>query len=372
MRHSENDLRVLESVSGGGYDRSVGARARIVLLRAEGMSVAAVASEVGVSGMTVRNWEARFKSGGIDALRDFPKCGAPRTVTGEQRSRIIALTRTSPPKVTGLSHWSARTMAVYLKSHEGISVSHNFVSQLWREHGLKPHRQGTFKVSRDPDFTEKVVNIVGLYLSPPVGAVVISVDEKTGIQALDRVQPVLPVAFDKTEKRTADYIRHGTTNLMAALNVLTGNVVGKCFDRRRTVEFLSFMDLVVAEHKKVPEIHVILDNLSTHKGEEVSRWLRKNPRVTFHYTPIGSSWLNQVEIWFGLITKQSIRRGTFVSVPHLIKEINSYIKNYNATAKPFTWVATAESILKKVTNLNRDFLKLVANNSNNETHITLH
>jgi transposase len=194
------------------------------------------------------------------------------------------------------------------------------------------HHQGTFKLSTDPDFEEKVIDVVALYLDPPMDAVVLSIDEKTQIQALDRTQPLLPMTFSKTEKRTHDYTRHGTTNLFAALNTATGDVVGHCFARRRTKEFLKFMNQVVAAHDR-REIHVVLDNLSTHSGSDVDKWLSSHPNVTFHFTPTGSSWLNQVEIWFGIITKQAIRRGTFRSLRQLISTINTYITNWNHDSK---------------------------------------
>lgn len=252
-------------------------------------------------------------------------------------------------------------MASYLKREEGISVSHDFVADLWREHDLRPWQQGTFKLSTDPCFEEKVVDVVGLYLDPPMDAVVLSVHEKTQVQALDRTQPLLPMSFGKTEKRTHDYVRHGTTNLFAALNTATGEVVGRCFHRRRTKEFLKFMGEVVAAHEGT-EIHVVLDNLSTHSGPAVDKWQARHPNVTFHFTPTGSSWLNQVEIWLGIITKQAIRRGTFGSVQQLINTINTYIDNWNLDAEPFTWTATADGIIAKVRILHQDFEKLLDNN----------
>jgi transposase len=254
-------------------------------------------------------------------------------------------------------------MAKYLKRYEGISVSHNFVSVLWRENGIQPHRQGTFKLSKDPNFAVKVADIVALYLDPPAGAVVLSMDEKTQVQALDRTQPLLPLDFDKSEKRTHDYVRHGTTNLFAALNVGTGEVIGRCFDRRRTVEFVTFLDQVIRQYPR-KEIHVIVDNLSTHDGVEIDKWQEKHPRVTFHYTPTGSSWLNQVETWFGIITRQAIRRGTFQSVRRLIRHIEDYIAHWNEDAAPFTWTATAEEIIAKVQVLERDFRQLLDVNKN--------
>jgi transposase len=253
-------------------------------------------------------------------------------------------------------------MSRYLKRHEAVAVSHNFVAELWREHGLKPHRQGTFKVSRDPDFAAKVVDIVGLYLDPPTGAVVLSVDEKTQVQALQRTQPLLPLTFGRTEKRTHDYVRHGTTNLFAALDTLTGKVIGRCLPRKRTGEFLKFMNQVLKEYDAGQEIHVILDNLSTHNNDDVAVWLNRHPHVHLHFTPKGSSWINQIETWFGIITRQAIRRGSFDSLAELIGRIDVYITNWNDDTEPFEWTATADEIIAKVALLDRDYRKLVANN----------
>ena len=257
------------------------------------------------------------------------------------RARILALTRTTPPSETGLSHWSSREMAAYITRTEGVSVSWHYVAKLWRDNDLKPHRQGTFKISRDPRFADKVFDVVGLYLDPPAGAVVLSFDEKTQVQALDRTQPLLPIDFGVTEKRTHDYKRHGTTNLFAALDVTTGTVVADCYPQRTGAEFLAFLRKAVKPHAG-KEIHVVLDNLSTHDTPEVQAWLEANPNVTFHFTPVGSSWMNQIEIWFGIITRQAIRRGTFVSVNHLIQRIRAYVEHWNATAEPFVWTATAD------------------------------
>jgi transposase len=317
----------------------------------------------GTTPPTVRKWLDRYDQEGVAGLENRKSTGRPRSVSGEVRSRILALTRVTPPEVTGLTHWSSYEMAKYLKQHEGISVSHNFVSQLWREHGLQPHRQGTFSLSTDPDFAAKVVDIVGLYLNPPEGAVVLSLDEKTQIQALDRTQPLLPMTFGASEKRTHNYVRHGTTNLFAALNVGTGEVIGRCFQQRRRVEFLKFMNQVVRKYPDT-ELHVIMDNLSTHAGDEVEQWLAKHPKVKFHYTPKGSSWMNQVENWFGILTRLAIRRGTFVSVPQLIRRIEDFTAHWNTDAEPFKWTATAEEIIEKVQVLERDFRRLLDNNQN--------
>jgi transposase len=352
----------LESVISVGYDRSVSARAQMVLWRADGHSVAEIAAMAGTTKPTVYNWIGRYEQDGIAGLDDRKSTGRPRAVSGRERARILALTRQGPPENTGLTHWSSYEMARYLKRHEGISVSHNFISGLWRENGLRPHLQGTFKVSRDPDFSAKVADIVGLYLNPPEGAVVLSFDEKTQVQALERTQPLLPVSFGKTEQRTHDYKRHGTTNLFAALEVLTGKVAGDCYPRKRAREFLKFMNKIARKYPRKQEIHVILDNLRTHNNAEAAQWLEKHPNFIFHYTPKGSSWINQIETWFGIITRQAIRRGSFRSLAQLIKRIDTYIAHWNEDAEPFQWTATAASILDKVAMLDRDYKKLVANN----------
>lgn len=345
----------------GGYDGSVASRAQMVLWHDEGRSAPEIAVMMGTSKVTVYKWLQRYQEGGLAALESRKSTGRPREISGQARSRILALTKQSPPESTGLSHWSSTQMARYLKKHEGIEVSHNFIAVLWRENGIQPHRQGTFKLSRDPDFAVKVVDVVGLYLDPPAGAVVLSVDEKSQVQALDRTQPLLPVTFGKTEKRTHDYKRNGTTNLFAALDTGTGQVTGSCFSRRRTREFLRFMD-EIAEKYAGQEVHVVLDNLSTHSGQQVAKWLARHPDFHFHFTPAGSSWLNQVEIWFGIITRQAIRRGTFSSVRMLINAISSYIASWNEDADPFRWATTADEILEKVALVERDFRKLLACN----------
>jgi transposase len=364
MNLTDEDRAGLESLlHRDGYDGSVAARAQIVLWRAAGYSAPEIARMADTTKPTVYKWIARYEQYGVDGLSDWVSTGRPPEISAEVRGRILALSRQSPPEATGLSHWSSREMARYLKREEGISVSHSFVATLWREHDLQPHRQGTFKLSPDPAFEEKVIDVVGLYLDPPMDAVVLSIDEKTQVQALDRTQPLLPMTFSKTEKRTHDYVRHGTTNLFAALNTATGEVAGGCFARRRTTEFLKFMDQVVSAHGG-REIHVVLDNLSTHSGSDVDAWLTRHPNVTFHFTPTGSSWLNQVETWFGIITRQAIRRGTFGSVRQLINTINAYIAKWNQDSKPFIWTATANEIITKVRLVHQDFNKLLDNNGN--------
>ncbi|MBE1604353.1 IS630 family transposase [Actinopolymorpha pittospori] len=354
----------LESVVSVGYDGSESMRAQMVLAWFDGESAADIARRFGASKPTVYKWVDRFEEAGVAGLEDRTSTGRPRSVSDSVRSRIVALTKLGPPKETGLTHWSSYEMAKYLRRREGISVSHNFVAELWREHGLKPHRQGTFKTSTDPEFATKVVDVVGLYLDPPEGAVVLSFDEKTQVQALDRTQPLLPISFDKTEKRTHDYVRHGTTNLFAALEVLTGKITGQTFHRKRTKEFLRFMERLVKRYPAEQEIHVVLDNLKTHNNGDVNEWLAKHPNVKFHFTPKGSSWINQIETWFGIITRQSIRRGSFKSLAELIRHIENYIDHWNEDAEPFEWTATADQILEKVAMLDRDYVKLVANNYN--------
>jgi transposase len=339
---------------------TVGARARIVLWYGENRPKKDIAALAGVSRPTVDLWLARYAAEGVAGLLERQRGGGREQVGVRIRARILAATRSAPPD--GLSHWSSREMVKFIARTEGVTVSHHYVAKLWRQSGLKPHRQGTFKLSRDPRFAEKVADIVGLYLQPPGGAVVLSIDEKTQVQALDRTQPLLPIDFGVTEKRTHDYVRHGTTNLFAALDVGSGEVYGECRPTRDGTQFLDFLNKAVKPHAG-KEIHVILDNLSTHTTPDVQQWLANNPHVRFHFTPIGSSWINQIETWFGIITRQAIRRGTFTSVKVLITEIRNYIAHWNADARPFTWTATTAEILAKVALTQTNIRKLVDNNA---------
>ncbi len=340
---------------------TIATRVRIVLWYADGRSKVDIAKLAGVSRPTVDLWLGRYDTEGVLGLIDRSHAAPREQVPARIRARILAATRTTPPTDTGLSHWSSREMANFIKRTEGVTVSHNYVAKLWRENDLKPHQTGTFKVSRDPAFAEKVADVVGLYLDPPEGAVVLSIDEKTQIQALDRTQPMLPIAFGAREKRTSDYVRNGTTNLFAALNVGSGEVFGECKPTRNGTDFLDFLKKAVKLHAD-KEIHVVLDNLSTHTTPDVEKWLSENTHVQFHFTPVGSSWLNQIETWFGIITRQSIRRGTFSSVKVLIKQIRDYISNWNTNAKPFVWTASSDEILAKVRLVEANIKKLVANN----------
>jgi transposase len=359
---AEQDAELRALINSRDASAAVATRARIVLWHAEGRARKDIGPLAGVSLPTVDRWVSRYAEDGLAGLLE-KKPGGPRTqVSAQVRARVLALSRATPPVDSGLSHWSCRLLADYLRRTEGVGVSWHYIAKLWRAEGLQPHRSGTFKVSRDPAFAEKVADVVGLYLDPPGGAVVLSIDEKTQIQALDRTQPLLPIDFGKAEQRTHDYKRHGVTNLFAALNVGTGEVLGQCRPSRNGAEFLAFLKRATAPHKG-REIHVVLDNLSTHTTPEVKAWLENNPHVTLHFTPVGSSWLNMVETWFGLITKQSIRRGTFTSVSALINQIRAYIEHWNTRAEPFTWTATTDEILAKVRLVQANIKKLVDNNA---------
>ena len=324
----------------------VATRARIVLWWDEGRSAREIVELSGLSEFPVRLWPERYASEGLAGLFGKPHPGKGRVHDASVRARILALSRQSPPPELGMTHWSSRLLARHLRT-EGITVSHVFVADLWREHKLRPWQQGTFKLSKDPLFAEKVTDIVGLYLDPPENAVVLCVDEKSQVQALDRTQPLLPMTFDKQEKRTHDYVRHGTTTLFAALDVATGEITGRCHDQHRAAEFLTFLGVVDAKYHG-RDTHVVLDNFSTHSTPAVKAWLAEHPNFHFHFTPVSGSFMNQVETWFGVITKQAIRRGTFKSVTHLIRRINDYIANWNSDCKPFSWTADAASILAKV------------------------
>ncbi|MCE7003926.1 IS630 family transposase [Kibdelosporangium philippinense] len=354
------ELRAL--VNSPDVAATVATRARILMWSAEGRAKKEIAELAGVSRPTVDLWLSRYAADGVGGLLDRPRGAGREQVPVRVRARILAASRTSPPIETGLSHWSSREMAAWITRVEGVSVSHHYVAKLWRDNGLRPHRQGTFKLSKDPEFADKVADIVGLYLDPPGGAVVLSVDEKTQIQALDRTQPLLPITFDASEQRTHDYRRHGITNLFAALDVATGEVYGECHPVRDGANFLAFLKKAVKPHAG-KNVHVVLDNLSIHGTPEVMAWLEANPHVRFHHTPKGSSWINQIEIWFGIITRQAIRRGTFTSVKVLIGQIRDYINHWNAKAKPFIWTATAEEILAKVRVVQASVKKLLNNNA---------
>jgi transposase len=317
-------------------------RSRIVLAAAAGQSNTAIAADLRVTLPTVGKWRQRFLDRRLDGLTDEPRPGPPRTITDAHVEDVV--TRTLETKPANATHWSTRGMA------KATGLSQTAVSRIWRAFGLRPHRHEAFKLSTDPYFVEKVRDVVGLYLDPPDRAVVLSVDEKSQVQALDRTQPVLPMTLGQAERGTHDYVRHGTTSLFAALDVATGKVIGKCHRRHRHQEFVKFLadiDAAVPAEDGVT-IHLVLDNYATHKTPEVKRWLAKRPRFVVHFTPTSGSWLNQVERFFAEITAKRIRRGVFKTVKALEQAIESYLAEHNANPEPFKWTATADLILRRV------------------------
>jgi len=302
---------------------------------------------------TVNLWRNRYAERGLVGLDGVRPPGRPRRV---DRAKVITVTLTPPPRSLGVTHWSSRVLA------ERLGIEHSTVAGIWKEYGVKPWKAETFKFTTDPELEAKVVDVVGLYLAPPQNAVVLCVDEKSHVQALNRTQKTLPMQPGHAEQRTHDYRRHGITNLFAALDVASGRVTADCYPERTGARFVAFLRKAVKPHAG-KEIHVVLDNLSTHDTPEVRAWLAANPNVRFHFTPVGSSWLNMIEIWFGIITRQSIRRGTFTSVNALIVRIRDYVQHWNADAKPFTWTATTDEILAKVRWVQTSVRQLVDNNA---------
>ena len=317
-------------------------RINIVLGAADGSANRVLARKLSTSVPTVLLWRKRYESEGLRGiLEDRQRSGRPKRFTAEREAAIVEATIKTTPK--DATHWSIRSMAAAQK------VSAATVQRIWTRHKLQPHRVESFKFSNDPQFAGKVRDIVGLYMNPPDKAIVLSVDEKSQIQALDRTQPILPLRPGLPERQTHDYERHGTTTLFAALNVLEGTIIGECQPRHRHQEFLRFLGRIDQSVDAELAIHLVLDNYGTHKHPEVKRWLEARPRYQTHFTPTSSSWLNQIERWFAEITRKRIRRGTFRSVRDLIKAIQDYIRVYNKNPRPFHWVATASSIIRKVT-----------------------
>ena len=315
-------------------------RARILLGCADGLESRQVARRLHITDQTVGKWRARFRSARLEGLADEPRPGAPRSITDAQVEALITRTlETAPAQGT---HWSTRTMA------EATGMSQSAVSRIWRTFSLQPQRAETFKLSADPFFVEKVRDIVGLYLNPPEHALVLCVDEKSQIQALDRTRPILPLRPGVPERQTHDYIRHGTTSLFAALDVATGKVIASFHRRQRHQEFLRFLERVDAAVPQELDIHLVMDNYGTPKMPRVKRWFTRRPRYHLHFTPTSASWLNQVERFFGLLTDRRIRRGTFGSVRELETAIRDYLAHHNQHPKPFVWTADADSILKKI------------------------
>jgi transposase len=316
-------------------------RARVLLLAADGMSNVEIAERCEVSRPTVLAWRREWITDGLTHFGQVAKGrGRKASISAEKIAEVVRLTTQSRPE--GATHWSCRSMA------ERVGISAASVQRIWSQLGLKPHRTETFKVSTDPRFEEKLIDVVGLYLNPPDKAVVLCMDEKSQVQALDRTQPSLPMKPGRAGTMTHDYKRHGTTTLFAALNVLTGNVIGKCFDRHRHDEFLRFLRLVDTQVPRGLQIHVILDNYGTHDHANVRAWLAKHPRFHLHFTPTSSSWLNLVERFFADITTKAIRRGVFHSVDDLVAAIEEYLRVHNDDPVPFVWTAPAEQILEKV------------------------
>jgi transposase len=313
-------------------------RARIVLLAADGLPHTEVARRAGVSIPVVREWRSRYAAGGVRALEDLPRPGRPKTI---DETAVVVATLAPPPRRLGVSHWSSRLLAGEL----GISTAS--VIEVWHKWDLQPWRRESFKFSTDPQLEAKLTDVVGLYLHPPENAVVVCVDEKSQIQALDRTQPVLPLRPGLPERATHDYIRHGVTTLFAALEVATGQVVDACYPRHRHQEFLRFLKKVAAAWPGTG-LHVVCDNYAAHKHPKVKAWLAANPRVILHFTPTGCSWLNMVEIFFSIITRQAIRRGTYRSVKELTTKIGEFIDGWNERCQPFAWTKSAGELLAKV------------------------
>jgi transposase len=321
--------------------RHVAFRAQIILQCNQSQSDRRVAALLRTSNGTVGLWRRRFLARGLDGLFDEPRAGAPRQIDDQRIEEVVTKTLESTPEAA--THWSTRLLA------KNLQLSQSSISRIWRAFGLKPHRDETFVLSKDPQLVQKVRDIVGLYLSPPLNALVLCVDEKSQIQALSRSQPILPLQPGQLERRTPDYFRHGTTTLFAALDVATGKVIGQCFSRHRSLEFRKFLDLLDQSIPSDLQVHLVLDNYATHKTALIQRWLLKRPRYHLHFTPTHASWLNQVERWFALLTQRQIKRGSHTTVGMLIEAIEDFIQNHNREPKPFRWQKTSEEILAAIT-----------------------
>ena len=313
-------------------------RARAVLLMAEHVPGVEVARRAGYTPVQISRIRKRFAQEGLAGLAERPRSGRPPTITARQKARVVALTLKAPAE--GLTHWSSRDLA------KQVGLSHMSVARIWRTHDLKPHRLETFKFSTDPQLEEKIADVVGLYLNPPENAAVVSLDEKTQIQALSRTQPMLPIRPGLPARRTHDYRRNGLIDLYAALEIATGKVVGQCSPSHSATDFLRFLKLL-ARRFRSRELHVILDNLSAHSTPAIQRWLQAHPRVHFHYTPKGASWINMIEAWFSILTRKSVRRGSFDSVKALIRHIHAYIQLWNQNPKPFVWTKSPDQLIQR-------------------------
>ena len=323
-----------------GTAQALALRARIVLLAAAGLTNSAIAEGLGIDKHTAGKWRNRFAAARFDGLHDEPRPGAPRQIGDDAIAETIRMTLESRP--AGATHWSLRSMA------RATGYAPSTIHRIWQAFGLQPHRQETFKLSSDPMFVEKVRDIVGLYLDPPDRALVLCLDEKSQIQALDRTQPLLPLRPGQAERRTHDYKRHGTTSLFAALDVAAGTVIGKCFKRHRASEFRRFLDHVEANVPADLEVHIVMDNAATHKTKPIRDWFAKRPRWHVHFTPTSASWLNQVERFFALLTDQALRRGVHRSTAALEAAIHAHLGAHNAAPKPFRWTKSADDILANI------------------------
>lgn len=324
-------------------------RARMILLSSEGLTNQVVGKKLGVTGQTVGKWRQRFVAFGVPGLTDAPRPKDALRLSDRKLTEIVRATLETKPR--GATHWSTRLMA----KHAGVSQS--TVSKIWRAFRLKPHRTSTFSLSTDPNFAAKVRDVVGLYMNPPDHAVVLCVDEKSQIQALERGQLVLPMTIGQSERTTPTYQRHGTTSLFAALDIATGHVIGKCYHQHRSDEFLKFLKLVDCQVPKELDVHLVLDNLSTHNTPAVLRWRRRHPRFHFHFTPTYSSWLNLVERWFALLTERQLKRGVHRSTHELEGAIREFIEAHNEEPKPFVWTKTADQIFASVSRLCESLLE---------------
>jgi transposase len=342
VRLGPGDRERLEAViaSGNSAQKHVW-RARIVLLSAEGVGTMEIQRRTGKGKPTIWRWQERFMNAGVDGLlRDATRPGRKPPLAGEVVARVVDMTLSEPPGEA--THWTGRAMAA------AVGISHRSVQRIWAAHGLKPHRVKTFKLSNDPNFVAKVHDIIGLYVDPPEHAVVLSVDEKSQIQALDRTQPGLPMKKGRCGTMTHDYKRNGTTTLFAALDVLDGKVIGQCMQRHRHHEFIRFLNRINRETPAALDIHLIVDNYATHKHPKVRTWLERHPRFHFHFTPTSASWLNAVEGFFAKLTSRRLKRGAFMSIADLQAAINRFVAEHNQNPKPFVWTADPDAIIEKV------------------------
>ena len=330
----ELERLVRSSTVGSG----LASRARVVLLAADGVANYEIAERVGMSRPTMNLWRGRYAEAGIAGLADVPRPGRPRTV---DQAKIITATLTPPPEGLGVTHWSSRLLAPRL------GVVHSTVAAAWKAYGIRPWKAEAFKFSTDPELVAKVTDVIGLYLAPPQNAIVLCVDEKSQIQALNRTQKTLPLQPGHAEQRTHDYVRHGTATLFAALEVATGKVTGLCKNRHRHQEFLAFLKHLARAYPE-RELHLVMDNYAAHKHPNVKAWLASNPRIHVHFTPTSGSWLNLVEVWFSIIERQALRRGTFTSVRDLIAKIRQFINGWNPRSHPFIWTKPADEILDRI------------------------